>query len=322
MKKNSIYFGILVAVMLGVTAFATYGMLNTGREGEEYQVSVIVSNSSSDRWIAFREGLKQGAADNHIQLNIVSTVEFTGLSEECQIIRREFENGAKGVIVEPCSSQDEEGLLSGEVSEGAVIFVGTDVMPEGLHTVVMPDHYEVGSAIAGELLKDYEGRTEGLTVGILCGNQEQLSMQKRLSGFLDALEGTGIEVVWTAAEEGDGVRELKSFQEEQPAEVLITLENDETELAVDYLLTEENSSCVLYGEGCSEKAVYYLDKGLIQGLIVPNEFHMGYLSMEEIAKQLLYGASPAQNREIEFLTINKENLYDVESQKILFPIVQ
>ena len=78
----------------------------------------------------------------------------------------------------------------------------------------------------------------------------------------------------------------------------------------------------MYGEGCSEKAVYYLDKGLIQGLIVPNEFHMGYLSMEEIAKQLLYGASPAQNREIEFLTINKENLYDVESQKILFPIVQ
>ena len=63
-------------------------------------------------------------------------------------------------------------------------------MPEGLHTVVMPDHYEVGSAIAGELLKDYEGRTEGLTVGILCGNQEQLSMQKRLSGFLDAVEGT------------------------------------------------------------------------------------------------------------------------------------
>ena len=38
--------------------------------------------------------------------------------------------------------------------------------------------------------------------------------QKRLSGFLDAVEGTGIEVVWTAAEEGDGVRELKSFQEE------------------------------------------------------------------------------------------------------------
>ena len=74
--------------------------------------------------------------------------------------------------------------------------------------------------------------------------------------------------------------------------------------------------------GCSEKNVYYLDKGEIRALIVPNEFNIGYLSVAAIAGQLREPLSSAKTEEIGFLTITKENLYDEENQKILFPIVQ
>ena len=56
------------------------------------------------------------------------------------------------------------------------------------------------------------------------------------------------------------------------ADIVIALENSETERAVDYMQENQISvnNCVLYGVGNSEKAVYELDKGRIQALLVPN----------------------------------------------------
>lgn len=71
-----------------------------------------------------------------------------------------------------------------------------------------------------------------------------------------------------------------------------------------------------------KKNVYYLDKGVIGALVVPNEFNIGYLSAAAIAGQLREPLSSAKTEKVGFLTITKDNLYDEENQKILFPIVQ
>ena len=110
----------------------------------------------------------------------------------------------------------------------------------------------------------------------------------------------------------------------QGADIVVALENDETERAVDHL--NENpeilSECALYGIGNSEKVVYYLDKGMIRALLAPNEFHMGYQSVEELAMKLEYHAIEKRNVTTGYLLIDKDSLYDTENQKILFPIVQ
>ena len=47
-----------------------------------------------------------------------------------------------------------------------------------------------------------------------------------------------------------------------------------------------------------------------------------YQSMRSIAKQLQYKLSSADSEQVDSLVVKKENLYDEENQKILFPIVQ
>ena len=79
---------------------------------------------------------------------------------------------------------------------------------------------------------------------------------------------------------------------------------------------------MIYGEGCSDKAVYYLDKGVIKTLVVPNEFNIGYQSVHAIAEQIKYKLSSAESTTVDSLVINRQNLYDEENQKTLFPIVQ
>ncbi len=42
MNKNRLYIGLLVAVMLAVLVYASYGMVNAGKKESYYSVAVIV----------------------------------------------------------------------------------------------------------------------------------------------------------------------------------------------------------------------------------------------------------------------------------------
>lgn len=81
---------------LAVLVYASYGMVNAGKKETYHSVAVIVDDSSSDRWTAFKEGLEQGADEENFHINVVSTSSFVNLHEECSIISRELENGADG----------------------------------------------------------------------------------------------------------------------------------------------------------------------------------------------------------------------------------
>ena len=321
-KNNLIYLTAVIIVIVAFIAFATYGMLDGSRDEEWYPVSVIVENSSSDRFISFREGLERGAADYHIRLNMVSTGIFSDIEEEYQIIHREIDNGAKGVIVEMCDSRSYTEGSATEIGSDRMILIGTDVEAEGMYAAILPQSYEMGTAVAESVIADYGDKLEDIHIGILAGNQKQIAGQQCLKGFMDKIESTGAAVSWNLADEDNANNTFEWCLQKKKVDIVVSLDNDGTEQAVDYLQAQEHTKYQLYGIGCSEKNVYFLDKGEIRALIVPNEFNIGYLSAAAIAGQLREPLSSAKTERVGFLTITKDNLYDEENQKILFPIVQ
>lgn len=323
MSRNKLYVVFLISIILVVIFYVSYGMLNIGKESESYTVSVIVDNSSDARWNAFKEGLSQGASGKRIYLNIVSTAQFSDIEEECQIVARELENGADGVIVEPCSSEDAEDLFTKAVGTGNVVLVENMItLPVEYYSAVMPDHYALGEAAADAVLQGESG-SERLRIGILGGNQKKVSMQQRLLGFQDAVSGTNTEIAWTITGDGEyATSKLEYYMNRNGADILVALDNNEMERAVDFLLENKEFSCRLYGEGRSEKAVYYLDKGLIQTLIVPNEYYMGYQSLMLMEELLETHTGAKKNVDVDFVAVTKENMYDKEIGRILFPAVR
>lgn len=324
MNRNKFYFGILCLVLLGIIIWSSTGILNTGKKGETYVVSVIVNDSNNDRWLAMRQGLEQAARDNHMKLNYVSTGKLQTAEEEMALIRREIENGADGIIVQMISGTRIPESLEETFSGTAVMLLETDVNPEGVYAFTGPDNYSVGEAVGKSVIEDMGTDISGSRIGILCGDQSQISMRQRMEGLQSVLEKENVEIVWTMDNltEEPALTQIK--QEERAADIIIALENDGIEWMADNLQngSEDLTKCRLYGVGCSEKAVYYLDTGVIQTLVVPNEFNMGYQSMEGIAKQLKYRLAKAENCQVDYLVVDESNLYDEDNQKILFPIVQ
>lgn len=320
MSSKRLYIGLLVGAMVAVIGYVSYGMVNIGKKETYYSVAVILDDSSNDRWNAFREGLEQGAEEHHIYLNLVSTSVFQSLEEECSVIQRELENGADGVIVH-VPVEGNLGLFSEAVGSKPVVLVENGMQSEW-YTVVAPDQRQLGAAVAESVLEGEQENLEGLTLGILSGNQRMSSQKQCLEGFLETMEGSGVEIVWNLSDEDWGsAAYLRWCQQEKPADVVVTLDNSTTEYAIAFL--QENSDIFwrLYGEGRSEEAVYYLDKGYIEALVVPNEFYMGYRSVEIIAEKLNLETVDTEKNTVEFLKVTRKNLHDKDVEKILFPVV-
>ena len=103
---------------------------------------------------------------------------------------------------------------------------------------------------------------------------------------MDKIESAGASILWNLSDEDNVNNTFEWCLEKKRVDIVVSLDNDRTEQAVDYLQAQEQTEFGLYGIGCSEKNVYYLDKGVIGALVVPNEFNIGYLSAAAIAGQL------------------------------------
>ena len=316
MKRNRVSVILFLIIIISVIGYSAYEMVNQGKDEDYISVSVIVNDSSNVRWDAFRIGLEQGAEDNHVHLNLVSTGTFQDAQEEHTIVKRELDGDADGVIVDPYSS--EKDIILPTESAKTVVLIETGIETDKLFNSVMTDHVKLGKSLADAVIKD-----KAVKVGILSGNQEQLGMRQRLKSVQDALAEAGIEISWILSEKefNKKIRSMEYFADHQ-TDTVISLENNSTEKAVDILLNDDSISWKLYGEGRSEKLIYYLDKGLIQELAVPNEYYMGYQSMVLAAQSIRYYTDKTEQADVEFYMISKENLYDEETSRILFPNVR
>ena len=107
-----------------------------------------------------------------------------------------------------------------------------------------------------------------------------------------------------------------------PVDAIIAMGSYETQKAIDYIVDNRQEGAVkLYGTGYSEKSIYYLDLGVVTFLCLANEFNRGYLCVDAAYMQLAHGRT-VQNTVSEVFAVNRENMYDEEIEKILFPVVQ
>lgn len=91
---------ILLYVLMGfLLVIFSLLLLLTGerQEVKRKSISVIVDNSTSNRWTALKEGMEAAAKDYNLRLNYVSTVKLWSVTAELEMAAREMESGARWI---------------------------------------------------------------------------------------------------------------------------------------------------------------------------------------------------------------------------------
>lgn len=305
-----IFIEAVLGVMVLLLAFL---MLREKNVDRSYQISVIVENADDKQWSAFKYGLKMAAEDKGAEMVMVSTGASLSQEEEKKLIEEEIKNGADGVIVQPVSGEDTQQMLK-KVGNKAEIMLVDDIL-SGIEKfpVIQPDAYAIGKTLVEELLKDYGGNLEGKTLGILNGKEGLKSSAEKEKGFIEALQGTGAEIVWSDTQITENMPDI---------DFVIALDDNSLRAAGEMAAANNLHGAIVYGIGNSTQSVYYLDMGIAECLVIPDTFNVGYQSLTELVNKLEKAFYEYENQEISYTVMRKENMFSKENQEVIFTMSQ
>lgn len=305
-----IFIEAVLGVMVLLLAFL---MLREKNVDRSYQISVIVENADDKQWSAFKYGLKMAAEDKGAEMVMVSTGASLSQEEEKKLIEEEIKNGADGVIVQPVSGEDTQQMLK-KVGNKAEIMLVDDIL-SGIEKfpVIQPDAYAIGKTLVEELLKDYGGNLEGKTLGILNGKEGLKSSAEKEKGFIEALQGTGAEIVWSDTQITENMPDV---------DFVIALDDNSLRSAGEMAAANNLHGAIVYGIGNSTQSVYYLDMGIAECLVIPDTFNVGYQSLTELVNKLEKAFYEYENQEISYTVMRKENMFSKENQEVIFTMSQ
>ena len=317
MKRISpVFTGLIIAIIGGIVLLWFILTMTPNEPQKTHQlVSVVVSNSTDSRWVRFQAGLEKAADDYDISLNYVVTGEFETPEDQMHMVSA-VASGSDGLIVQFEENEGMEETVRDlarstvlELIDVGETFGSAD---DGSYAGISTDSRAIGNSLAEAVVNEAEGE---LRIGIIRGNQRLAVMQERFAALMEALEVYGISPVWVT----DSASEINTYSDS--VNVIIALDNTNLEVAGDALRSGGKEGVRLYGIGCSDKTIYYLDRGVISAMIVPDDFRMGYLAMTEVHNRLSAPNIPMQNRQVSFEVITKDNLYSQKHESMLFPII-
>ncbi|MCR5656974.1 MAG: substrate-binding domain-containing protein [Butyrivibrio sp.] len=328
MKKDRDYtFLVIVLALIATAVFSAYAMIRSNYNDGKYHVSVIVENSGDERLGSFKAGVETATADYNIQLDFVGTSNFNDLDEEMRVINGAVSDGADAVITELVYSEGTEDIIK-EISNKTVLELAfsdadSDVDVEGKYAVISPDNYELGRALGNEVILRHPEDLNSTTIGILAGRCSKESQIEKLEGLRDVLEQKGAKILWQD-EYTNPEEERKSLAQiygEKRVDVMVALDDGELSRAAE-LSMELPAKPEIYGEGSSIKNIAYLDRGLVESIVVPDYFRMGYQSVEAVSQKITHKLAPMTDETVYYRIINRNNMFDEENQRYLFTVAE
>lgn len=202
------------------------------------------------------------------------------------------------------------------------MLVGSAAAVEEAETfpVTQPDNYTMGQALAEELIRDCTDNLRGKSLGIVSRTGDSQAVLDRTEGFREALKGCGTRISWNV--EGIFGEEEETLETLPKVDFVIALDDGSTTAAGEYAAANDLHGAIVYGIGNSTEAVYYLDTGRVQCLVVPDEFNVGYQSLEEMSGKLGHIFGKMEDRQTDHTVIRRDTLFTKENQELLFTMSQ
>ena len=295
---------VLTEVILMIMVIGLALMMISGQNKKALdKVSVILENAGDSQWSALKYGLKMAAEEEGIELAVVDVEEGLDAEAQKKVFEREIEDGADALIVQPVLDKNDQEVLKKIEKRVPVMLVGYEAEKGETRydlPVIKEDNYEMGQALAEEMLKDFEGNIEEKKIGLLLASTDSNMLSSRECGFKDALEDKNANIL------------------ELSLDSLLDREEN-TESKVDIVIALDDSNLTAIGEYLASSQPH---GGIAECVVVPDEFNVGYQSLSEVARKLDHYFENMKKQTVSYSVIRKETLFSKENQELLLTMSQ
>ena len=285
-------------------------------ERQIYQIAVIIEDVRSDNYGNFRKGMDLAAAELNADVQLITLYEKLDVKEQMDLMDREQQDGTDALIVVPV---EEEQVSAKQMTIPVILMRAGLAEAAGAGNVIV-DHEKMGELLAREILEE---QPADVPVYVLTDPAGQSDMDRLFLKGSDAVfqeAGRSVQRIVRGEEERFFTMLEQPGAEAQKVVILAESQEILTEAAGVMAGSEAVADAVggLYGRGTTMAILNYLDRGVITGICVTDEFSVGYYSVRE-AVRALEGAGSVPTV-MESYYIEKKDLRDPAFEKMLFPI--
>ena len=283
----------------------------SSRANGSYRVYLITKSTQTEFWKSVFAGAYAAKSEYNIDLTILGPETEEEFEIQNQYIAQAIANHADAIVFSAISYTENAPAIDAAISAGIkVVVIDSDVDFDGVSAHIGTDNVEAGRISAAAAL---DAEPDDLVVGIINCYAETQNCQEREQGFREVLSSSSrVKEIYTVNTSTDAElakqAAIQLLQEHPEINVLIGFNEPLAVGTARAIAFDSNVECI-----------ELLQSGVVSALIVQNPYAMGYLGVEKAWEAI-------QNKEFDAeapidtatLTITKENLFSMESQKALF----
>lgn len=323
-KGIKIAIGISSIIIIAIL----YMVMIIGGRGDA-EIVYFVSKTSSENstfWHSVERGVKVATDELGIDLMFVGPERESDLEQQVQLVQEGIDLHPMAIIL----AASDYTVLS-EVAEAVVdrkipfLTVDSDVAMNHPHSFIATNNIRASEILAEEMAELLGGK--GL-VGIISHLEGTTSSIDREGGFrqgMAAYENIRLieEIPYSNNDADLAYDKTLEMVKEYPDIKGIFGTNEATVIGIAKALDDLGlkGQVLVVGFDISDEAASYIEKDIIQSIIIQRPFNMGYLSVMEAYKQAKSGKE-AEFIDVATVLVTKDNMFDEENQKFLIPFLE
>ncbi len=322
MKKRETWLWCAFAVLLILLyLISSTDLVIKERKNEIFPISVILDDATDEFYQNFKRGVDRAAVELNADVSLITLYEGGNASQQIERMAREQQDGARALIVMPVEEAALEDALADKRVQIPVVLVNSELPRDKVSSIVTADYDAMGQELARRAVAKHGNR---IPYYLFDSGRKSAACQHFQDGVEAVLQEAGCKIK-QFDRQGDGT--FRSVIEElvypgSERAVIIALDPEallETaKILADSSVYLEHADG-LYGRGIATPILNYLDRGVISGLCVTDDFSTGYLSVKR-AVETLSNQKLEEETILDSYYIQKKDLRMPEFEKMLYPI--
>ena len=327
MKKltgKTLVTGMFLCCILTALFLIIFNLLSMQSQDQKVYKMILIPKTIDETngfWTSLIAGAELGAEEFKADLEIVGGKSETDIEGQINCIQDSIAKKPDAMLVSPCSYSEMSEALQKVVDNGIKLVLIDSVIDRDIaQGIVATDNYLAGREL-GEFTRGLlTGQSQ---IGIVAHVKGSSTAIERENGMRDGLgdyENQIMDVVFCGSSYDRAYKLTVEMLEKYPQMEVIMGTNEYSAVGAAEAVKDLGlkGKVKVVGFDNSIKEIQLLEEGVFQGIIIQKPFNIGYLGVEQ-AVHILDGKKYEKNVDSGCKMITKENMYEEENQRLLYP---
>lgn len=316
--------GIVGLLLIAAAGLASWGGWMPQRKPIDIRVIIKSTDASVEFWLVLIDGVREAAKEFDTNVQITGSETETDVDEQIALVEQAIRDKPDAIVL---AANDFDRLVPAaeKIRKSGIklIIVDSGINSDAARSIVATDNVIAGKKAGEAMRQQVRGSAK---VAIISYVKNAASHIDREKGVRSVLSGTsGLNLLDTyyvgGSEQKAYLMAMKILQTQRDVVGIIGL-NEQTTVGAGRAIRELRlkDRVSLIGFDSSFNEIKLLEEGVMKATVIQRPFQMGYLSVKT-AVDAVKGKKVPQVIDTGSLLITKQNMYEEENQKLLFPFV-